>query len=310
MSQQHLSGVVVPVITPVDEEDRVDEVAFRRLLRHLIEAGVHGLFIGGSAGEGPLLELSEWVRLMEIASDEARELLPLLGGVMETSSQRITEKLKLLTQMNYQYYVVTPAYYFPLKTADEHLRLFAECKEHDGGMNLIPYNLPSIVKAEIPIEVLLDMTWRGWVKYCKESSGNLDYFRRLVTEGREVGLQVFMGDELSMLEGLKMGACGVVPSSANVEPQPFIAAYRAALAGDAETLRSAYEQILLLRENLPLAGSYWVAGVKYGLACLGIGSGQPISPMSPLTPEQQEKVEQFVHEVLKLTTSGMIAQGQ
>jgi 4-hydroxy-tetrahydrodipicolinate synthase len=296
VSQQHLSGVVVPVITPVDEEDRVDEAAFRKILRRLIEAGVHVLFIGGSAGEGPLLTLSEWVRLMEIARDEVGEALPLLGGVMETSSKRIAEKLKLLKQMNYQHYVVTPTYYFPLKTADEHFRLFAACKDHDGGMNLIPYNLPGIVKAEIPIDVLLEMTRRGWVKYCKESSGNLDYFRQLVSRGQEVGLQVFMGDELNMLHGLKLGACGVVPSSANFEPQPFVAAFKAARAGDEEALTHAFERILALRENLPLAGDYWVAGVKHALACLGIGSGKPISPMSPLTLEQAENVRQFVHQ--------------
>jgi dihydrodipicolinate synthase/N-acetylneuraminate lyase len=293
---KELAGVVVPVITPVDDGDRVDEAAFRKVLRRLIESGVHVLFVGGSAGEGPLFPLSEWLRLMKIAHDEVGGALPLLGGVMETSSSRIAEKITLLKQIGFQHYVVTPSFYFPLKTADEHLRLFADCKEHDGGMNMIPYNLPGIVKAEIPIEVLVDAARRGWVKYCKESSANLDYFSRLVTQGREVGLQVFMGDELSMREGLKMGAVGIVPSSANFEAQPFVTAYNAALAGDEDALNSSYVRILQLRENLPFASDYFVAGVKYALACVGIGSGKPVSPMSPLTAEQQEKVKQFVHQ--------------
>jgi len=295
---KELAGVVVPVITPVDEQDRVDEVAFRKHLRRLVESGVHVLFVGGSAGEGPLFTLSEWVRLMEIANDEVGDALPLLGGVMETSSQRIAEKIKLLKQIGFEHYVVTPAFYFPLNTVDEHLRLFADCKAVDGGMNMIPYNLPGIVKSEIPIEVLVEVARRGWVKHCKESSANLDYFQRLVNQGRDVGLKVFMGDELSMREGLRMGAVGIVPSSANFEAQPFVTAYNAALAGDEDTLNSAYVRILQLRENLPLAGAYWVAGVKHALACIGIGSGKPVSPMSPLTAEQQEKVKQFVHQAV------------
>ncbi len=109
---KELSGVIVQIITPIDEENRVDEVAFRKIIRRLIESGVYGLFIGGSAGEGPLLVLSEWWRLMEIARDEVIEALPLLGGVMETSSKRIAEKLKLLNQLNYEHYVVTPTYYW------------------------------------------------------------------------------------------------------------------------------------------------------------------------------------------------------
>jgi 4-hydroxy-tetrahydrodipicolinate synthase len=293
---KQLSGVVVPVITPVDAEDHVEEASFRKVLRRLIESGVHVLFVGGSAGEGPLFPLSEWVRLMEIAHEEVGEALPLLGGVMETSSKRVGEKIKLLKQIGFEHYVVTPSFYFPLKNKDEHLRLFADCKEQDDGMNLIPYNLPGIVKAEIPIEVLVDVTRRGWVTYCKESSANLDYFRQLVTEGREAGLKVFMGDEKNMREGLKMGAVGIVPSSANFEAQSFVIAYNAALAGDEVTLNNAYVRIMELRENLPLASDYFVSGVKYALACIGIGSGKPVSPMSPLTPEQQEKIKQFVQQ--------------
>jgi 4-hydroxy-tetrahydrodipicolinate synthase len=291
---QTLSGVVVPVITPLDSEDRVDEPAFRKLLRRLIESGVHALFVGGSAGEGPLLTLTEWTRMMEIAHSEVGDALPLLGGVMETSSRRIAEKMHLLRQIGYAHYVVTPAFYFPFKTEAEHLRLFEDCKAADGGMNLIPYNLPSIVKTEIPLNVLLELARRGWVTCCKESSGNPAFFRPLIAAGREVGLRVLVGDELTMVEGLRAGAVGVVPSSANVEAQPFIAACRAAIDGDEAALNSANERIQVLRDALPLAGAYWVTGVKYALACLGIGTGKTIAPYAPLTAEQQHKIEAFV----------------
>ena len=60
MKHTELAGVVVPAITPVDDEDRVDEAAFRKGLRRLISAGVHAIFVGGSAGEGPLLTAYEW----------------------------------------------------------------------------------------------------------------------------------------------------------------------------------------------------------------------------------------------------------
>ena len=76
-----LSGVIPPVLTPTDAQDRVDEPALRQSIRRLIEAGVNGLFIGGTAGEGPLLVEREWSRLMEIAFDEAAGRLPVLGGV-------------------------------------------------------------------------------------------------------------------------------------------------------------------------------------------------------------------------------------
>ena len=68
MTNIELAGVVVPAITPVDDEDRVDEAAFRKGLRRLVDAGVHAIFVGGSAGEGPLLADREWERMATIAT--------------------------------------------------------------------------------------------------------------------------------------------------------------------------------------------------------------------------------------------------
>jgi 4-hydroxy-tetrahydrodipicolinate synthase len=50
MLTKTLRGVVVPIITPIDAEEKVDEAGLRRLIRRLVEAGVHGLFVGGGAG--------------------------------------------------------------------------------------------------------------------------------------------------------------------------------------------------------------------------------------------------------------------
>ncbi len=47
-----LRGVIVPVVTPVDRDENIDVQAFRKLISFLIESGVHGIFVSGSAGEG------------------------------------------------------------------------------------------------------------------------------------------------------------------------------------------------------------------------------------------------------------------
>ena len=111
MKTDNLRGVIVPLITPVDGADRVDEAAFRKVIRYVIEAGVHGVFAGGSAGEGPLLTMEEWIRMTEIASDEANGKVQLLGGAIDTSTNRIIGRIKLLQKRGYTNFVVTPTYY-------------------------------------------------------------------------------------------------------------------------------------------------------------------------------------------------------
>ena len=112
------SGVVVPAITPVDDEDRVHEADFRRSIRRLIDSGVNAIFIGGSAGEGPLLTEHEWERMVTIAYDEAHGAVNLLGGAMDTSTRRVLAKMRILAQLGYPHCVVTPTYYTTLRHPD------------------------------------------------------------------------------------------------------------------------------------------------------------------------------------------------
>ena len=84
-STKVIKGVIVPLLTPVDGEERVDESAMRALIRHCLEGGADALFTGGTSGMGPLWPMAEWERMMEIAWDEVGDAVPLLGGVIEMS---------------------------------------------------------------------------------------------------------------------------------------------------------------------------------------------------------------------------------
>ena len=294
MNPDGLSGVIVPVITPVDDEERVEEATFRRILRRLIDAGVHALFVGGSAGEGPLLVTREWQRMVEIAHDEVNGALPLLGGAMDTSTGRVKEKIRHLAKTGFKYFVLTPTYYYNLQAPGEHLRLFTESAECGAGMDMIVYNIPSAVNTQIPVEVVVELARRGLTKYCKESSADIAYFRRLMAEAAPLGLKVFMGEEPNIAEALLNGASGIVPVCANLEPQTFVRAYEAGLKKDKAELARLQERILLVRSHLPRLAPCWIAGVKYSVAVLGLGSGRPVSPLQPLTDAEKQKLEAFV----------------
>jgi 4-hydroxy-tetrahydrodipicolinate synthase len=296
MTDSELAGVVVPAITPVDEEDRVDEAAFRKGLRRLVDAGVNAIFVGGSAGEGPLLADREWERMATIAHDEVRGAVNLLGGAIDTSTRRVRAKMRILSQLGYPYCVITPTYYITLRHPDEYLRLFGECAEHADGMNIVAYNIPSCTGSVIPADKVIEMARRGWFGYMKESSGDFDYFRRLVVEGAEVGLRVLEGEEPHIAKGLLAGAVGIVPVCANFEPATYLAAYQAGLARDEAALTGLQERIIEVRKQLLFVGPLWIAGIKYAMSLLGVGSGVPVSPLQPLTADEQAKVAEFTRQ--------------
>ncbi len=285
MKKKELHGIIIPLITPVDPDDRVDEESFRKMIRYVIERGVHGLFVGGSAGEGPLLTEKEWVRMMEIARHENGDRVSLLGGVMDTSTRKVKDKIKLLQEIGYEFFVVSPTFYLSLTSPEEHLRLFGECLEAGDGMEMVGYNIPQNTHSEVPVEVFQECARRGWVRYCKDSSGDMEYFRRLLP----TGLKVLSGSEFDLADKLLAGAAGAVNVCANYEPETFVRAYAAALKKDREELGRVQERVEFLRQVLCLGGPFWLSGVKYALSTLGIGSGRPVSPLQS-APERQRKM--------------------
>ena len=290
MNNDELCGVVVPIVVPLLAGDEVDEPSFRQHIRHLAEAGVHGLFVGGSAGEGPLLTMREWRKMMETAYDEIGDELPLLGGVMDTSTRRVSERIAILAEIGYRYFVVTPTFYVKPNTPDEHLRLFGECKLASRGMEMIAYNIPAAVGSSISLDTFVELGRRGWIRYCKESSEALPFSVDLIAATQQVGLKVLMGSEIAIAIALQAGAVGMVPVCANVEPETFVSMYQASVAGDTGAMSRLQKRINFLRETLVLAGPCWLAGPKYAVSCLGIGSERMSSPLQPLTAAEKDRL--------------------
>lgn len=294
MDNNEIAGIIVPVITPVDSAERVDEPAYRNLLRFLIEAGVHGIFAGGSAGEGPLLTDKEWIRMSEIAYEECYGKVHLLGGAIDTSTKRVIDRIKTLENMGYTNFVVVPTYYHKLELPEEHLRLFGSCKEAVGDNEIIAYNIPACTGSIIPVETICEMVSRGWINYCKDSSNDVAYFSRLRAEGGPLGLRILLGTEQYAADGLLMGVQGLVPLCANFEPSTFIAAYNA--RSEPDKLAALQLRISALVQHVLREPRALIAGGKGAVALLGFGSGIPISPTEPLSAGEQARLLEFCNQ--------------
>jgi 4-hydroxy-tetrahydrodipicolinate synthase len=296
MNIGELHGVVVPAITPINDREDVDEAAFRKILRRLITAGVNAIFVGGSAGEGPLLPERQWRRMVEIAHDEVGGVIPLLGGAIETSSRKVCEKVEVLRKIGYRHFVVTPTFYVAVKTPAEHLRLFGQALDAGQDMELIPYNIPQCTGSTLAVETMCEMAQRGWMRYCKESSGDWTYLNALIHRGKDAGLTVLAGDEPTSGKALLAGAGGIVPVCANYEPETFLRLYDAGTHGDQSEVTRLMVRVEQLREALLLSGPCWLTGIKYALSALGIGSGMPLSPLEPVDAKRKAMIDALIEK--------------
>ncbi len=285
-----VEGVVVPLLTPVDEAERVDEDAFRALIRHCLDGGADALFAGGTSGMGPLWPMAEWVRMMEIARDEVDDDAPLLGGVIETSTVRAIERIRVLERIGYEHMVVTPTYYVAPERNEEFLAHFGACRD-TADLNMIVYNIPSCTHASIPVGVISEVVERGWTQCIKESSGDQEYFSQVMDAVSGSGITVLQGFEPDIAWGLRKGAGGIVPVCANYAPDLYAAVCKAAAANDDEQMDALQQEIMAVRETLLLGDKNWLAGAMYGVSTLGIGSGAVLRPTQGVGEAEQRKIE-------------------
>jgi len=288
----NIEGVIVPVITPVNEDECLDEEAFRMVIRRCLEAGVDGIFVGGSAGMGPLLLDSQWVRSMEVAKDEVNNRSVLMGGVIAVSTACAIEKIRILDRIGYECVVITPTFYIALTLEEEILSHFGSCRDATD-MDMVIYNIPSCTHCSIPLKMIEEMLHRGWVSLCKESSGDQSYFSKLLHICKDYGVGVLQGYEPDIEWALSNGAAGIVPVCANYEPTTYVSAFLAAQRGDRELLRKAQERIADIRNVLLMGSGNWISGIMYGMSTLGIGTGIPLRPLQPVRGEHKLAIDRL-----------------
>src|SRR4051812_49740309 len=75
-----LGAILTAIVTPFDDDLKVDEEAFVDLLRHLCTHGSDGVVVCGTTGEAPTLSDEEHLRLIELAVQERPDGATVVAG--------------------------------------------------------------------------------------------------------------------------------------------------------------------------------------------------------------------------------------
>ena len=88
MPFENITGIIPPMVTPFDAEGRVDEALHRADVRALLAAGVHGLAVCGSTGEGHAVTTEETRAITSATVEEAAGRYPSLPALSPTAPRR------------------------------------------------------------------------------------------------------------------------------------------------------------------------------------------------------------------------------
>lgn len=258
--KQKFYGAVPPISTPVDEYERVDEKALRKIVNRCVDSGLHGIFVCGTNGECMALTQKERNRAIRIVLDECAGRLPVMAGCMDTSTERVIENVKEFEQMGGISAVITPEFYSQHTTQDETIRHFEKIAEQTET-DIFIYNMPSFVGTNLTPETVFKIAEFDHVVGIKDSSGSFGNFLRCIEHFRGTDFMTFQG--ISQLAGasLVMGASGFIPNLGPVLPEICLKIYEYAKICDLEKL-AVYSELLTTLQRALLVAKYGNAGCK------------------------------------------------
>ena len=138
-----IKGIVIPVITPFEHDGTADEPMLRKLVDFYVEAGVQGLFMLGSSGQGPAMSMAERKRTAEIAVDQNAGRAPLIVHVGTADTESTVELARHAAEHGVDGIGVIPPYYYSDHSEYELMAHFKAVAERRAAAHLHLRGTPS-----------------------------------------------------------------------------------------------------------------------------------------------------------------------
>jgi len=292
-----LTGIIVPAATPMTPSGDVDLRSIPRLADHLVGAGVDGIFVFGTSGEGPGLTRVQRIEAVDafVAAVDGR--VPLLAGIAGNSVAQSLEAMGDVVAAGVEGLVImTPLFLDGMgdTLVEAHLARLAEA----SPLPALLYNIPQHTHNPITPAMLDRLGRIEQVRGLKESSADPAVFAGLLTAAHANGLTIFQGAEKQIVAALEAGADGAVPGIGNVVPRTACDLYAAFRRGDraeADRLQAEIDEACGIFDE-----GYWLLAMKHALFVRGVLDHDAAFGLPGLDADQQAAVRRIVESLAEV----------
>lgn len=285
---QPFQGCGTALITPFGADQRVDEAAYRRLIRWQIAEGIDFLVPCGTTGETPTLHPDEHQRLVTIAVEEAKKAsrrVPVLAGAGSNATAHAVELARSMASLGADGVLIVAPYYN--KPTQEGLYQHFAAVAAAVTLPVVLYNVPGRTSSNIEAATALRLAAIPNIVAVKEASGNLGQIGAILA-GAPKGFDVLSGDDALTLAMIAMGAQGLVSVASNVIPRGMTELVRQSRQGDMNAARALHFRHLALMEANFIESS--PGPVKCAMAHLGYCQEVYRLPAVPVRPATRERM--------------------
>ncbi len=282
MNIDFIKGVVVPILTPIDENEMINEAKLREHVDYVIEGGVLGILAFGSNGEFYVVEEDEMERGLKIMVDQAAGRVPVYFGIGAISTKKCVRLAKMAVANGAAgISILQPMF---LKPTEAELMLhFKTIAQAVPEVPVLLYNNPGRVGYTMSANLVDRLAHEvDNIVGMKDTSGDITQTAEFIRRTRDVNFKVFGGKDTLLYASMCHGAVGGVCTAANFMPELITDVYNKFVAGDLQGSLEA--QFKLNPVRLSMDGASFPVAAKDMANLRGREIGEPYKP-NLATPE-------------------------
>lgn len=286
-------GVFPALITSFTKNDQLDMAMFEKSIDCQLDAGVHGLILGGSLGEASTLTTPEKEQLVRFSVKKLAGRIPLILNIAESATREALEQVKLGESWGVDGFMLLP----PMRYKSDDRETVAYFKTIAGSTSLpvMIYNNPVDYKINVTIDMFAELAAVKNITAIKESTRDVTNVTRLINRFGD-RYKVLCGVDTLAMEELCLGADGWVAGLVCAFPRETVAIYKLVKAGNIQEAAQIYRWFMPLLE-LDIHPKL-VQYIKLAASQTGTGSEFVRAPRLILEGEERELIMQIIKDGL------------
>ncbi|AVQ30172.1 4-hydroxy-tetrahydrodipicolinate synthase [Fusobacterium varium] len=293
MKNIEIKGVIVPLLTPMNDDETINEKELRNQVNRQIESGIHALFPLGTNGEAYILSHEEKEQVLKIVVDEAKGRVPVYGGTGCISTKETIELSLKAKEIGVDVLsIITPS--FAAASQDE---LYEHYKEVAKAVDLpiVLYNIPARTGNALAPATVEKLSKIPNIVGVKDSSGNFDNMLQYIEKTRyRKDFAVLSGNDSLILWCLLAGGRGGIAGCANVFPSTMASIYDTFIAGNLDKAREIQDSIRSFRDCFKFGNPNTI--VKTAVSLLGYPVGKCRKPFCQVPEAGIEAIKKVLEE--------------
>ncbi|MDR3588793.1 MAG: 4-hydroxy-tetrahydrodipicolinate synthase [Negativicutes bacterium] len=276
-------GIITPLVTPMHDNEKINESQLRAQVNRLIAAGVHGLFPLGTNGEVYALTTEEKLAVIKIVVEENRGRLPVYAGTGCISTGETIALSQKAQDLGVDVLSIVSPYFVAVSQDDIYNHYSSIARSVD--LPIVLYNMPARTGNNIDYTTVRKLAGHKNIVGVKDSSGNFDNTLRYI-EDTDRRLSVMAGNDSLILWTLLAGGSGAIAGCSNVFPELIVSIYTLWQAGNIEDANIQQRKLRPLRDVMKLGNPNSV--VKRAMNLLGFPVGPAREPVRGVNPKIDE----------------------